>query len=95
MIIEVDINTLEVSINGNKVGTTTTEKMHKCRDYARTKCDQKGSTYYTILDNKIASQHDIPDDVAITIMYALLETETPLMRIAKEGDPIANFLLRG
>lgn len=73
MIIEVDINTLEVSINGNKLGTTTSEKMHKCRDYARSKCEPNSrSTYYTILDGKIASQHDIAYDVAERIMDYLL-----------------------
>ena len=65
MIIEVDIVTLEVRVNGRKVGTTTTEKMHAMRDFSRKYCKPKAnSTYYTNLGGKIASQHDIPDDVA-------------------------------
>ena len=73
MIIEVDIVTLKVRVNGRAVGTTTTEKMHKARYYARKYCNPKeNSTYYTNLGGKIASQHDIPDDVAERIMEYLL-----------------------
>ena len=69
MIIEVDIVSLEVRVNGRKVGTTTTEKMHAMRDFSRKYCKPKAnSTYYTILGGKIASQHDIPDDVAERIV---------------------------
>lgn len=79
MIIEVEIVTLDVMVNGRKVGTTTTDKMHKARDYAREHINVKGgSTFYTILDGKIASQHDIADDVAERIMNILLND---LMRI--------------
>lgn len=73
MIIEVDISTLEVRVNGRKVGTTTTEKMHNCRDYAREHINlDGGATYYTILDGKIASQHDIERTTAWNISDYLL-----------------------
>lgn len=73
MIVEVDINTLEVSLNGEKVGITTTEKMHNCRDYAREhiKLDG-GATYYTIIGGKIASMHDIERTTAWQISDYLL-----------------------
>ena len=65
MIIEIDITNLTVNVNGENVGNTTTNKMHECRDYAREHIDVKGgSTFYTILDGKIASMHDVSDKTA-------------------------------
>lgn len=73
MIIEVEINGCELRINGESVGKTSIEKMHNCRDYAREHIDVKGrNTFYTILDGKIASMHDVSDKVAKNIIYILL-----------------------
>lgn len=73
MIIEVDIVTLEVRVNGTNVCETTMDKMHNMRDFAREHLNVKGnSTYYTILDGKIASQHDVSNDTAEYIMDYLV-----------------------
>lgn len=73
MIIEVEINGGELRINGESVGKTSIEKMHNCRDYAREHIDVKGgNTFYTVLDGKIASTHDVSDKVAKNIIYYLL-----------------------
>ena len=73
MIIEIDITNLTVNVNGENVGNTTTNKMHECRDYAREHIDVKGgSTFYTILDGKIASQHDVDVVTAERIKKYLL-----------------------
>lgn len=72
MIIEVEIKTLEVKVNGQVTGTTNIEKMHKCRDVARKFMKKDGkNTYYTLLDGKIASQHDIADGTAKRIVRYL------------------------
>lgn len=75
MIIEVDITTLEVRVDGAIVGTTTSEKMHKARDYARkylARGPKQKSTYYTVLDGKMASMHEVTDEVAERIKDYLL-----------------------
>lgn len=73
MIIEVEINGGELCINGESVGKTSIEKMHNCRDYAREHIDVKGGNiFYTVLDGKIASMHDVSDKVAKNIIYYLL-----------------------
>lgn len=72
MIIEVEIKTLAVRVNGEYIGTTNIEKMHKCRDVARKFMKKDGkNTYYTLLDGKIASQHDIGDFTARRIVMYL------------------------
>lgn len=72
MIIEVEINGGEIRINGEAVGKTNIEKMHKCRDVARKFMKKDGkNTYYTLLDGKIASMHDVSDKTAERIVMYL------------------------